>query len=211
MSKLGRMQASDESRSAAPAPHVRPAVLAAGVALTVAFYLSPYMLHDAGADLSLYPWSFSPILPLGLYAAAFLRNRAVAVALPVVTWIACGFALWAYTGNRAVAFPSVIVWVYAALALAAGLGLMLRRNRRWWAVGGAGLGAGATFFLVTNFGAWLGGPYDRSFAGLLECYTLALPFYRGTLLSLALFLPPLFVPAAVRAPAGQFQRVSTAG
>ena len=184
-----------------PRPRVRPAVLIAAAALTVGFALLPFVLYDAGAGLGYYPWNFSPILPLGLYAAAFLRNRALAAALPVVVWIVSGFALWAYTGEAAMGFPKVIVWVWAGLAAAAGLGFVLRRNRSWAAVGGTGLGAGALFFLVSNFGVWAGGEYGYGFDGLLNCYAAAVPFFRGTLLSLVVFLPALFAPAAVRFPA----------
>ncbi|MFH5804025.1 DUF6580 family putative transport protein [Alienimonas sp. DA493] len=181
-----------------PAALTRLLTLGALIALTFGLALLPFVLADAGVDLSHYPWGFSPILPLGLYAAAALRNRTLAVALPVAVWAtACG-ALWLYTGNRSIAFPEVILWVFAALALSAALGLPLRRNRGWRSVGVFGLGAGVTFFLVTNFGVWLGGDYERSWSGLLECYLLALPFFRGTLLSLAVFLPALFAPAALR-------------
>ena len=191
-------------------PRVRPAVLAAASALTVGFALLPFVLYDAGAGLDYYPWNFSPVLPLALYAAAFLRNRALAVALPVLVWIASGFAVWAYTGEAAMGFPKVIVWVWAGLAAAAGLGFVLRRNRSWAAIGGTGLGAGALFFLVSNFGVWAGGEYGYSLAGLLNCYAAAVPFFRGTLLSLVVFLPVLFAPAAVRFPAAVGQRAGAA-
>ena len=39
------------------------------------------------------------------------------------------------------------------------------------------------FFLITNFGVWLSGYYGYSFNGLIECYTLALPFFAYTLIS----------------------------
>ncbi len=37
------------------------------------------------------------------------------------------------------------------------------------------------FFLLSNFGVWLFW-YPRTASGLITCYTLALPFYRNTLL-----------------------------
>ena len=39
------------------------------------------------------------------------------------------------------------------------------------------------FFIISNFGVWLSGGYGYSFAGLLECYFLAIPFLSNTLLS----------------------------
>ncbi len=38
------------------------------------------------------------------------------------------------------------------------------------------------FFLISNFGVWLYW-YDHNLKGLLNCYLLALPFYKNTLLS----------------------------
>jgi hypothetical protein len=37
------------------------------------------------------------------------------------------------------------------------------------------------FFVVTNFGVWLGsGMYAHSAAGFVACYTAAIPFFRNT-------------------------------
>ena len=35
-----------------------------------------------------------------------------------------------------------------------------------------------SFFVITNFGVWLLG-YPKTWTGLAECYTLALPFFRN--------------------------------
>jgi hypothetical protein len=44
------------------------------------------------------------------------------------------------------------------------------------------------FFGVSNFGVWAGGTmYPRTLTGLMDCYTLALPFFRGTLVGDWLF------------------------
>ena len=44
------------------------------------------------------------------------------------------------------------------------------------------------FFLISNLGVWAGGTmYPRTAQGLMDCYTLALPFFRGTLLGDWLF------------------------
>tara|TARA_B100002051_G_C16259414_1_gene403526 strand:+ start:127 stop:498 length:372 start_codon:yes stop_codon:yes gene_type:complete len=44
------------------------------------------------------------------------------------------------------------------------------------------------FFIVTNFAVWVVWDfYEKSLSGLLNCYTLALPFYGNTLVSTILF------------------------
>lgn len=37
------------------------------------------------------------------------------------------------------------------------------------------------FFLISNFGVWLSW-YPQTWSGLLDCYVMALPFYRNTLI-----------------------------
>jgi hypothetical protein len=54
-------------------------------------------------------------------------------------------------------------------------------------VGTAVLIAPTSFFLVTNFAAWIGSPlYPQTFAGLGMSYLAGLPFYRNDLISTAL-------------------------
>jgi hypothetical protein len=42
------------------------------------------------------------------------------------------------------------------------------------------LGSSA-FFLISNFGVWIGPWYPHTLAGLVSCYVNALPFFRNTL------------------------------
>ena len=52
-----------------------------------------------------------------------------------------------------------------------------------------GAGAAVVFFLVTNFGVWVfpyglpgePGVYPHTFGGLVECYAMAVPFFRNSL------------------------------
>ena len=56
-------------------------------------------------------------------------------------------------------------------------------------VGAMALGSSLWFFITTNFAVWIMWDYyPKNIAGLLECYTLALPFFKHTLILLYLFL-----------------------
>tara|TARA_A100001388_G_C28765942_1_gene500697 strand:- start:468 stop:956 length:489 start_codon:yes stop_codon:yes gene_type:complete len=43
------------------------------------------------------------------------------------------------------------------------------------------------FYLLTNFGVWLNGSYGYNLIGLVECYTVALPFFGYSFTSTLLF------------------------
>jgi hypothetical protein len=96
--------------------------------------------------------------------------------------------------------PNNFAAVYTCLGLYAVLGRAdLRRTENPAAIGAVAVAGGLQFFLITNFFAWVGQarPYGYSLAGLIDCYTMALPFYRGTLLGDLIFSAVLFGTHAV--------------
>ena len=48
------------------------------------------------------------------------------------------------------------------------------------------------FFVLTNFAVFMQGGYTHSFAGLAECYFMAIPFFKNTLAGDLLFNAALF-------------------
>jgi hypothetical protein len=49
------------------------------------------------------------------------------------------------------------------------------------------------FFVITNFGVWLSGSiYSLDFQGLITCYVMAIPFYKGTVLGFICYSSLLF-------------------
>lgn len=56
----------------------------------------------------------------------------------------------------------------------------------------SGFSGSCLFYLWTNLGVWLTdswGMYSRDGAGLWQCYVNAIPFYKNSLLSTAVFVP----------------------
>ena len=49
------------------------------------------------------------------------------------------------------------------------------------------LSGAVIFYLISNFGVWTLGAYDYSLKGIIECYTLAIPFFAYTLISTLIF------------------------
>ncbi len=98
--------------------------------------------------------------------------------------------------------PALGLLVYGGLAVYGLLGRAVAGRGVAWGMSAALTGS-VLFFLTTNFGSWLAQdlPYDRGPAGLLQSYTLALPFYRGTFFGDLLFTGGLFAAHAVLARA----------
>jgi hypothetical protein len=138
------------------------------------------------------PWNLSAIGALGLFAAARLGF-----------WPAVGFTALAL-GIKDIGIylvhgwePAPLSWLCFAGYVALGW-VFLRRTESPVKIGAAALSASLIFFVVSNFMSWLGQslPYGYSFAGLMDCYKAAIPFYRGTLFGDLVFTGGLFAAHA---------------
>jgi hypothetical protein len=74
------------------------------------------------------------------------------------------------------------------------IGVLLRGHVKPLNVVGAGLGTGVGFFLTSNFAVWAFGNigYAHNLAGLIECYTKAIPFAKNGIVSDVLFAAVFF-------------------
>jgi hypothetical protein len=118
--------------------------------------------------------NFTPIAAMAIFGGAYL-NRRYAILVPVAAMFFSDIFIGFYS-------PIVMVSVYASFILAGLIGLWLKKRKSPGNVILAAVGASILFFLITNFAVWLGGWYPRNLMGLVETYTLALPFFRNTLL-----------------------------
>ena len=165
----------------------------------------PYVLHEWGVpisfDVSIYPWNFSPMLPLCIFGAACFHSLRSAFLVPLGIYLVSDLAIWLVTGNAEWAFYSGQGATYVSLLLVIATGLVLRNRRGWTRIAAAGLAGSITFFLVSNLGVWAfggGQRYALTAAGLIDCYVQAIPFFRNTLISMLVFLPILFSPMVLR-------------
>ncbi len=188
----------------------RLAVILAMLAVSVLVRLAPYLLAQFGMSIdpgrTTYPWNFSPMLPLCLFGGAFFGRAGIAYVyvVPFAAWLMGDLGILALTGRVDWAFYPNQPLVYLSLALVATTGFALRGERSWKRVAGAGLASSVGFFVITNFGVWAFGDgllYPKTLSGLVDCYVRAIPFFRNTLISMAVFLPLLFSRVALQSPA----------
>lgn len=89
--------------------------------------------------------------------------------------------------------PITMAMVYAGAMAAVPIGrLMNGRSQRLRLVPLGSLGATTLFFLISNFGVWLGGWYSMTLAGLFACYVAAIPFFGYSLIGDLAFSLVLF-------------------
>ncbi|MCA9293370.1 MAG: hypothetical protein KDA20_06120 [Phycisphaerales bacterium] len=122
-------------------------------------------------------WNVTPVAATALFAGFMIRNRAVAMLVPMAALLIGDlFGPGLYDAWLMVA-------VYAGLAAPALLGRFVRGKWMPLRVLGASVLGSVLFFGVTNLAAFFTmGLYARSFGGLVECYVAGLPFFRNTLL-----------------------------
>ena len=164
------------------------------------------LLIAAGVTLRLYfqhiP-NFAPVAALALFAGYYFRSAAVAIAVPLCVMLISDQVIGGYSWPLAVT-------VYAMLGIPVALRSLLRRNvsfqataesrstsklwlRNVGSIFGCCLGASLLFFFVTNLAVWqFTSIYERSMAGLLQCFVSAIPFFRYTLMGDLSFATALF-------------------
>jgi len=140
---------------------------------------------------ALYLITFAVILRLLPHPANFAQLRCIyfggAILPDMLSWVPLAAMM---ASDMVLGFHKLIpvTWgCYLLIALASSTWLKKPRLAK-----GAFLTVSASvfFFVVTNFAVWVQGSlYAHNWAGLSQCYTMALPFFRNTLLSIW-FTPP---------------------
>ena len=121
-----------------------------------------------------HPPNFTSLIALSFYVPAIIGTRYLPALLVsfVITDLIIGF-------------HSTIFFTWGSILI---IGLISKylNNNFVNRLSGALLGA-CLFFLITNFGVWIGGTYGYSFQGLIASYVLGLPFFGYTFLSTIIF------------------------
>jgi hypothetical protein len=142
-----------------------------------------------------HPPNFSPVEAIALFGGAYFASRAWALAVPLLALLASDLVMGAVVGASYASYiGGISFWsVYACIALSTLLGFGLRGKVGGTRVLGYSLAGSVLFFIVTNFGAWLGSPiYPQSGAGLVAAYAAGVPFFQWTVLGTLAYAAILF-------------------
>lgn len=123
-----------------------------------------------------HPANFAPITAMALFGGVYL-NKKQALTLPILAMILSDFVI---------GFDSLPMRlsVYGSFILSVLIGFWIKSHKNAKNIIFASLTSSVLFFVITNFAVWaFGTMYLKNFSGLTECYLLAIPFFRNTLLS----------------------------
>ena len=121
-----------------------------------------------------HPPNFTSLLALSFYVPVFLGLRF----LPVLI---ISFAIT----DLIIGYHSGTHWTWGSVLVIGLMSQYFSKNINLRLVGS--LFGAFIFFLITNFGVWISDMYSLTVNGLIECYTLAIPFFTYSLISTILF------------------------
>ncbi|MBK7764165.1 MAG: hypothetical protein IPI46_12615 [Bacteroidetes bacterium] len=133
------------------------------------------LFRVVNAEFHLY--NLVPIAALGLFSGSVLSNKKYAYFIPLTAMLLSDIGLSLFTSTQGFYGISQIV-NYAALILVTFVGTHLV-NRNAVSVAGYTLSGSLIFFLLSNLGTFLGGYYGYSFDSFIQCFTMAIPFYKS--------------------------------
>lgn len=134
-----------------------------------------------------HPPNVAPIGGMALFGAAYYSRKYWAFIVPIAAmWVSdlvLNNVVYAHHFDNFVWFYSGSLFTYGAFALIVLMGTVTLKNKNAGSVLFSALGASVIFFIISNFGVWLTSPiYAKTWAGLVACYTAAIPFMQNTLL-----------------------------
>jgi len=142
-----------------------------------------------------HPPNFSPVEAVALFGGAYFANKGAAIWVPLVAMFLSDLALGLVNGGIYWSYflSAGYLLVYLCIALSSVLGFGLRGRVSVARVGAYSLVGSVLFFLVTNFGAWLGSTmYPQTAAGLMAAYVAGIPFFQWTVLGTLFYSALLF-------------------
>ena len=114
-----------------------------------------------------HPPNVTPIITLALFGSTNFKNKWLGISLPLIAMVISDI----YLG-----FNGITLWVYGSFLLISLLGRYWKKIKIQNV-----LISSLIFFIITNFGVWLGG-YPKTIEGILLCYTTAIPFFINSIL-----------------------------
>jgi hypothetical protein len=129
-------------------------------------------------------WNLAPIVAMGLFSGAILKDKRLAFMLPLLAMLCSDVFFQLFTATPGF-YGINQAFVYGAMLIITLFGTTMGQPKAL-KVGGYSIAGTAIFFVLTNFGMWVeqltmpAGQrmYSGDLAGLGQTFAAALPFYQ---------------------------------
>jgi Family of unknown function (DUF6580) len=149
------------------------------------FALTLLILAAALTRLLPHPPNFAPITAMAVFGAITFGRWRTAVLAPLVALFVSDLAkeyLWRQGMSTQWGIYRGMWVTYGTTALIALMSRFAHGNRRVSVMAATTLLGSIVFFLVTNFAVWARGTrFPHTIDGLMDCYLIAIPFFRNSL------------------------------
>jgi hypothetical protein len=127
--------------------------------------------------------NFTPLAAIALFGGFYLDKK-FAFVVPLAAMAVSDYFI---------GFSSDWMFVYGSFLAIGALALSMQSRKSAAVVAGTTLAGSMIFFAVTNFGVWATQAwYPKTAAGLAECFTMAVPFFRNTLAGDVFYVAVMF-------------------
>ena len=146
----------------------------------------------AFARLIPHPPNFTPIIAVAIVSGYFFKNLNLSILTLLIAML---------ISDLFIGFYENMIFVYVSLLIITFTFYKISNKINFKNLFVYGFAVSLIFFIISNFGVWALGspgldnlPYEKSLAGLIECYIFAIPFFGNTFLSTLIFAyPAIFV------------------
>ena len=126
-----------------------------------------------------HPPNFTPIIAVAIMSTYFFRNLYTSLGVILISML---------ISDLLIGFYNNIIFVYLSLFLLTLAFYKFSTKINIKNLFMFGFIGSLIFFIISNFGVWITSElYSKDAKGLIECYYLAIPFFRNTLFSTILF------------------------
>ena len=121
-----------------------------------------------------HPPNFTSLIALSFYLPAFFGRKYIPVILTsfLITDLIIGM-------------HNLTLFTWGSVIIIGLISRYLKKNILFRICGS--LSGAIIFFIITNFGVYLSGYYGFGMSSLINCYTMAIPFFNNTIISTLLF------------------------
>ena len=143
------------------------------------------VLLAAFSRLIPHPNNFTAIGALAIFGAYTIQNKWLSSILPLLAmWVSdlvINNIVYASYTNSMVWFSEGFGWIYAGVLAQSIISWFLVSDNKFTNIISSSLFGAIAFFVLSNFGVWVGNMYPHTLSGFTACFASAIPFFANTL------------------------------